>query len=270
MSWLEEEMENKISVLTAGVKYDLATKQMVAAQCLRSAYDGGFKDGAGELEVTRALLRDAAVKIGELSQTVDLLTNCSAPGGVVVEPPAARPVERRDGAWTATEKRRLPILPVRLEDASRGEQRTGFTVQRAYPDDGASLGVDLADLAHNESVGFGDGVSYYLLYTVEEPDREMSTERRPAGGPCEPSDKPWPAVGTRVRSRRDFAGVPEGTEGVVDYDYGSGVWVAWDQPHRPLPPGYEKWSGKPQAAHGEPLRDGFDKETELDMLEEVS
>lgn len=45
-------------------------------------------------------------------------------------------------------------------------------------------------------------------------------------------------VGARVRSLRDFSGVDEGTEGVIDEDYGSGVVVAWDLEDRPLPEGY--------------------------------
>lgn len=74
-------------------------------------------------------------------------------------------------------------------------------------------------------------------------------------------------IGQRVKTLRAFSGVPEGTEGVIDEDYGSGVMVAWDLPDRPLPEGYKKWNGKPAAAPAQPLRDGFDKENELKYLE---
>ncbi len=74
-------------------------------------------------------------------------------------------------------------------------------------------------------------------------------------------------IGTRIRSLRDFAGVPKGTEGVIDEDYGSGVMIAWDLPDRPLPANYSAWDGRPAIAPGAPLRDGFDKEFELGFLE---
>lgn len=75
-------------------------------------------------------------------------------------------------------------------------------------------------------------------------------------------------VGVRVRSRVEFPGVPKGTEGVVDEDYQTGVMVAWDLPDRPLPAGYSRYDGKPAVSTGI-LRDGFDKETELGLLERV-
>ena len=73
-------------------------------------------------------------------------------------------------------------------------------------------------------------------------------------------------IGTRIRSLMDFSGVPRGTEGVIDQDYGSGVMVAWDLPDRPLPPGYRIHSGRPSAVTGI-LRDGFSKSKELVYLE---
>ena len=73
-------------------------------------------------------------------------------------------------------------------------------------------------------------------------------------------------IGRRVRSVIDFSGVPAGTEGVIDYDYGTGVMVAWDLPTQPLPEGYRAWDGRGAAASGL-LRDGFDKESELRFLE---
>ena len=57
-------------------------------------------------------------------------------------------------------------------------------------------------------------------------------------------------VGIRVKSLVDFTGVPAGTGGVIDEDYGSGVMVKWD-------------------LRGEYLRDGFDKYSELSLLEVV-
>lgn len=76
-------------------------------------------------------------------------------------------------------------------------------------------------------------------------------------------------IGIRVRTLRDFIGVPKGTEGVIDEDYGTGVTIAWDLADRPLPSGYRRWSGRPAIWSGEPLRDGFDKATELEFLEVV-
>jgi hypothetical protein len=73
-------------------------------------------------------------------------------------------------------------------------------------------------------------------------------------------------VGTRVRALVDFSGVPKGTAGVIDEDYGRAVMVAWDLPSRPLPRGYHAYDGQPAVATGI-LRDGFDKEKELRFLE---
>lgn len=73
-------------------------------------------------------------------------------------------------------------------------------------------------------------------------------------------------VGTRVRSLCDFSGVPKGTEGVIDEDYGTGVMVAWDLPDQRLPAGYRIHDGRPAIAT-RILRDGFDKERELGMLQ---
>jgi hypothetical protein len=75
-------------------------------------------------------------------------------------------------------------------------------------------------------------------------------------------------VGVRVRSLRDFSGVRKGTEGIIDEDYGAGVMVAWDLPAHPLPRNYFRYDGKPAIQTGI-LRDGFDKETELEFLEPV-
>lgn len=85
-------------------------------------------------------------------------------------------------------------------------------------------------------------------------------------------------VGTRVRSVRAFSGVPEGTEGVVDEDYGPGVMVAWDLPDRPLPDGYDRlpdgerrpMTTGPDGFEVPLLRDGFGKAEELGFLEVVA
>ena len=74
-------------------------------------------------------------------------------------------------------------------------------------------------------------------------------------------------VGTRVKSLVDFAGVPKGTEGIIDEDYGIGIMIAWDLKDKPLPKNYE-YKGRPAFLIGI-LRDGFDKKTELHFLEKV-
>lgn len=74
-----------------------------------------------------------------------------------------------------------------------------------------------------------------------------------------------------MRSILPFSGVPKGTEGVIDEDYGSGVMVAWDKPNEhaaALPAGYRQYDGKPAWVTGI-LRDGFNKRTELQFLEPV-
>ncbi len=73
-------------------------------------------------------------------------------------------------------------------------------------------------------------------------------------------------LGMRIRSLQDFAGVPKGTEGVVDEDYGTGITVVWDLAERPLPPGYHAYNGRPAIQTGI-LRDGFNKQLELQYLE---
>ena len=73
-------------------------------------------------------------------------------------------------------------------------------------------------------------------------------------------------IGNRVKCNRPFSGIPKGTEGVIDEDYGSGFTVAWDLKDYPLPAGYKRYDGRP-AVMSRILRDGFDKETELDSLD---
>ena len=55
-------------------------------------------------------------------------------------------------------------------------------------------------------------------------------------------------IGTRVMSLVEFSGVPIHTQGIIDEDYDTGVMVAWN------------------LSDGSPLRDGFDKETDLKYL----
>lgn len=77
-------------------------------------------------------------------------------------------------------------------------------------------------------------------------------------------------VGAMVKSNREFVGVPMGTKGMVVEDYGTGIMVAWDLPQRPLPSNMSPeqiaalWAVDSKC----PLRDGFDKETELQFLEQ--
>lgn len=75
-------------------------------------------------------------------------------------------------------------------------------------------------------------------------------------------------VGQRVRSLLEFSGVPKGTEGIIDEDYGTGVMVAWNLPNMPLPPEYTRFD--PDLAMNERpylLRDGFNKRDDLEYLE---
>lgn len=79
-------------------------------------------------------------------------------------------------------------------------------------------------------------------------------------------------LGCRIRTKREFSGVPVWTEGVIDEEYsvgtaGHGVMIAWDLPSRPLPKGYRIYDGKPAFASGI-LRDGFSA-GELEYLELV-
>lgn len=75
-------------------------------------------------------------------------------------------------------------------------------------------------------------------------------------------------IGDKVESLRDFSNVPKGTVGYIVEDYGTGVTVAWDLPHRPYPHDMSfEAVGKMWAVdHKCPLRDGFDKESELQFL----
>lgn len=72
-------------------------------------------------------------------------------------------------------------------------------------------------------------------------------------------------IGVRIKSLVDFSGVPKGTEGVIDEDYGTGVMVAWDLPDQPLPKDYLVSSFRRKNV----LRDGFNKKDELHFLEIV-
>jgi len=83
-------------------------------------------------------------------------------------------------------------------------------------------------------------------------------------------------VGSRVKSLRNFAGVKAGSTGTIDEDYGTGFMVCWDPPisrnvtlqQCQEPVDTTDWTHK--AAVKGFLRDGFDKETELQFLEEIA
>lgn len=80
-------------------------------------------------------------------------------------------------------------------------------------------------------------------------------------------------IGLRVKTTVAFAGVPAGTEGVMDELYSltpdsRGVTVAWDLPEQPLPKGYQQHDGRSAIQHGL-LRDGFDLDDELHYLNVV-
>lgn len=75
-------------------------------------------------------------------------------------------------------------------------------------------------------------------------------------------------IGRRVKVNVEFSGVPKGTMGVIDEDYGTGFMVAWDLPDQPLPKGYNSFDGKPAFVSGI-LRDGFSKENELHFLDVI-
>lgn len=96
-------------------------------------------------------------------------------------------------------------------------------------------------------------------------------------------------IGVRVRNLRNFEGVPEGTEGIIDELYGSdarktptdstytGFMVAWDLPDRPIPPGYLETiravvqrGERVISVHGNLLRDGFSLDRDLDTLEAIA
>lgn len=74
-------------------------------------------------------------------------------------------------------------------------------------------------------------------------------------------------VGTKVRTLRDFVGVPKGTVGVIDENYEGGFMVAWNLLDQPLPDNYWKYDGRP-AIVSNILRDGFSYD-EAEFLEEI-
>lgn len=76
-------------------------------------------------------------------------------------------------------------------------------------------------------------------------------------------------IGQRVKTLLAFAGIPQYTEGVIDENYGSGIMVAWDYPQGILPVDYRAYDGKP-AIMSKIVRDGFDKQSELQFLEVVN
>lgn len=78
-------------------------------------------------------------------------------------------------------------------------------------------------------------------------------------------------IGKRVKSIGELCGVPAGTEGVIIDDYVSGFTVAWDMPSKPFSVDMTPEEvAKMYAINPDcPLRDGFNKATEMHMLEAV-
>lgn len=78
-------------------------------------------------------------------------------------------------------------------------------------------------------------------------------------------------IGIMVKTNRDFVDVLKGTKGMIIEDYGTGIMIAWDLPNKkPLPNKSPEEILRMYAINPEcPLRDGFDKETELQYLDLV-
>lgn len=70
-------------------------------------------------------------------------------------------------------------------------------------------------------------------------------------------------------SNRRFFNIDKGTRGLIAEDYGTGIMVAWDKPHKPIPKDMTPEDiGKMYAVNPNcPDRDGFDKMTELKFLD---
>lgn len=75
------------------------------------------------------------------------------------------------------------------------------------------------------------------------------------------------SLGLRVRTRVSCAGVPAGTEGVIDEQTEARVVVAWDLPDRPLPPGYNAF--RPRSPLRYIAREDFQSDLELMYLDVV-
>lgn len=75
-------------------------------------------------------------------------------------------------------------------------------------------------------------------------------------------------IGDRVQTMREYSGVPKFTEGMIISDYGTGMMVAWDRPQNPILKDMtpQEIADLPATNPICPLRDGFDKETELPEL----
>lgn len=75
-------------------------------------------------------------------------------------------------------------------------------------------------------------------------------------------------IGGKVKSLRDFSGVKAGTFGIIIEDYGSGITIGWDRPENPYPKNKtpEEVAAMWAVNSDCPLRDGFDKQTELEFL----
>jgi hypothetical protein len=62
-------------------------------------------------------------------------------------------------------------------------------------------------------------------------------------------------IGTRVKTNVEFYDLPKGSVGKIAEDYGFGVMVEWEK--------------EPRASWQKPLRDGFNKQSELQFLDLV-
>jgi hypothetical protein len=78
-------------------------------------------------------------------------------------------------------------------------------------------------------------------------------------------------VGTQVKSLVPFFNIPKGSIGIIDEDYHYGVMVAWDIPKGILKrtPRFDLKDPKTWGIRTGVIRDGFDKETELQFLEVI-
>ena len=79
-------------------------------------------------------------------------------------------------------------------------------------------------------------------------------------------------LGTKVKTLVDWSGVPKGSVGYIVEDYGTGFTVAWDLDEKPYPHelSFEEVAKMYAVNYKCPLRDGFDKDKEMQYLEVVN
>lgn len=73
-------------------------------------------------------------------------------------------------------------------------------------------------------------------------------------------------IGQWVTNNVAFSNVPIYSRGIIDFDYGTGVEVVWDLEDWKIPENYMSMSVT-ERKKIRLLRDGFDKETELQYLD---